>query len=391
MRSKLVPVMLTLLLAAPLSAAAQQPLSDVLSFLLTNRSVGTGDFARDEAAALATRDVLVTFLVAELNTLPTNSPASGFTYRLDPELGANVRSSSSFGPFFVERSLTGGRGQMSFGVAYNDAVFENIDGRSLGDGTLVATAARLVSDPQPFDVETLALRIRTRTLTMLGHIGIADRVDVSAAVPVVTVAFDGTRVNTYRGTSFVQATATASSSGLGDVRLGAKFSALRRGGSGLSIAGEARLPTGDTSHLRGTGQLGFTPRVIGSWERDRVALHGNLGYAIGQRSDEVEYAGGLTIAAHGRFTVMTELIGGRIASGGRLVDVVESHPGLAGVETIRLSSTAQPTTRLQLAAGFRWNVARTWLVSVNVLRPLTTAGLNARWMTSVLFDYTVGD
>jgi hypothetical protein len=391
MRSTAVPVMLALLLASPLTAAAQQPLSDVLSFLLTNRSVGTGDFARDEAAALATRDALVTFLLAEVNTLPTNSPASGFTYRLDPELGANVRSSSNFGPFFMERSLTGGKRQMSFGVAYNDAVFDNIDGRSLGDGTLVATAARLVADPQPFDAETLTLRIRTRTVTMLGHIGVTDRVDVSTAVPVVTVAFDGTRVNTYRGTSVVQATATAASSGLGDIRVGAKYSALRRGGSGLSIAGEARLPTGDTDNLRGTGQLEFTPRVIGSWERDRVAIHGNLGYALGQRPGEVEYAGGLTIAAHGRFTLMTELMGGQTASGGRLVDVVESHPSLAGVETIRLSSTPQATTRLQVATGFRWNVATTWLLSVNVLRPLTTAGLNARWMTSVVFDYTLGN
>jgi hypothetical protein len=330
-------------------------------------------------------------MLAELNTLPTNSPASGFTYRLDPELGANVRSSSNFGPFFMDRSLTAGKGQMSFGIAMNDAVFDNIDGRPLADGTLVATAARLVADPQPFDTETLTIRIRTQTLTILGHIGVADRVDVSAAVPVVAVGLDGTRLNTYRGTSVVQATASATSSGLGDVRFGAKYGAVRRGGSGLSIAGEVKLPTGDTDNLRGTGYVEFTPRVIGSWERDRVALHGNLGYAIGQRSDEVEYAGGLAIAAHGRFTVMTELMGRRIASGGRLVNVVESHPDLAGVETIRLSSTRQATTQVQAAAGFRWNVATTWLVSVNLLRPLTTAGLNAGWMTSVVFDYTIGD
>ena len=134
---------------SPATAAAQQPLSDVLSFLLINRSVVTGDFARDEAAAAATRDILVTFVLAEIDTLPTNSPASGFTYRLDSELGVNVRSSNSFGPFFMDRSLTVGRGQMSFGVAYNEAKFDNMDGRSLTDGTLVATGGRLVGEPNP--------------------------------------------------------------------------------------------------------------------------------------------------------------------------------------------------------------------------------------------------
>ncbi|HZL95132.1 MAG TPA: hypothetical protein VFB99_15865, partial [Vicinamibacterales bacterium] len=153
------PVLVTFALTFgwPSSAAAQQSLSDVLSFLLINRSVVTGDFARDEAAAAATRDTLVTFILSELNTLPTSSPASGFTYRLDPELGMNVRSSNSFGPFFMERSLTGGMGQVSFGFAYSDTAFDNMDGRDLRDGTLVATAGRLVGAPEPFDAETLTL------------------------------------------------------------------------------------------------------------------------------------------------------------------------------------------------------------------------------------------
>ena len=259
MRRLTVIVALALTLGSPAAAAGQQPLSDVLSFLLTNRSVVTGDFARDEAAAAATRDTLVTFILAELNTLPTNSPASGFTYRLDPELGMNVRSSNSFGPFFMERSLTVGRGQVSFGVAYNEAMFDNIDGRSLRDGTLVATAGRLVGDAEPFDAETLTLRIRTRATTVSGHVGVTDRLDVSAAVPFLIVSLDGQRVDTYRSASVVQATALASASGIGDARVGAKYNAIRRGGSGMALAGEVRLPTGDSDNLLGSGELVFTP------------------------------------------------------------------------------------------------------------------------------------
>ena len=391
MRRLIVIVALALMFASPSVAAGQQPLSDALSFLLTNRSVVTGDFARDEAAAAATRDTLVTFILAELNTLPTNSPASGFTYRLDPELGMNVRSSNSFGPFFMERSLTVGKGQVSFGVAYNEALFDTIDGRALRDGTLVATAGRLVGNAEPFDAETLTLRIRTRATTVSGHVGVTDRLDVSAAVPFLIVNLDGERVDTYRTTSVVQATALASASGIGDVRVGAKYNAIRRGGSGMALTGEVRLPTGDSDNLLGSGELVFTPRVIGSFEGARVAVHGDVGYAMGGPSDEIAYSGAFTVAAHNRLTLITEFIGRRLISGDRLVEVVEPHPTLVGVETIRLSAVEQDTNRMQLAAGLRWNMASRWLVSMNVLRPLTTAGLNARWMTTVSLDYALGN
>jgi hypothetical protein len=93
-------------------ALAQQSVSEVLSFLLTNRSIATDDFVRDAQAAAATRDTMTRFLLAEISMLPTSSPAGGFTYRLDQTLGTDVRSSASFGPFFLQRSLTIGRPSM---------------------------------------------------------------------------------------------------------------------------------------------------------------------------------------------------------------------------------------------------------------------------------------
>lgn len=68
MRRSVIVATLVWTLGLPAAATAQQPLSEVLSFLRTNRSILTGDFARDEAAAAATRDTQVTFMLAELNT-----------------------------------------------------------------------------------------------------------------------------------------------------------------------------------------------------------------------------------------------------------------------------------------------------------------------------------
>src|SRR4029453_1089838 len=86
------------------TAEAQQTITDVLSFLMTNRSIPTDDFVRDEQAALATSNTIANLFVLDLASLPSSS-AAGFTYRLDPALGTVIRSSESFGPLFTQRSL----------------------------------------------------------------------------------------------------------------------------------------------------------------------------------------------------------------------------------------------------------------------------------------------
>src|SRR6185295_474828 len=100
-------VLLAMVVGVPSPAAAQATITDGLSFLLTNRSIPTGDFAGDEEATRATRDTIATLLKAELGTLPINASASGFTYRMDPALGGvPVRTTATFGAFVTERSLT---------------------------------------------------------------------------------------------------------------------------------------------------------------------------------------------------------------------------------------------------------------------------------------------
>jgi len=371
-------------------ASAQQSITDVLTFLLTNRSIATGDFVRDEQAAVATRDLLARFLALELATVPVSSSAGGFTYRLDPTLGTVVRSSDSFGPFFAERSLTSGRNQASLAVGYLSTTFENIDGRNLRDGTMVSTASILRGEAAPFDIETVALRIRTDTMTLTGNYGVTDRLDIGGAIPFVRVSLQGQRVDTYRGRELLQATGSASASGLGDVVVRAKYNLLRDGASGLAVAGEARLPTGNEQDLLGAGRTTLTPRLIGSYERARVGIHGELGYSFREVSDSLGYAVAVTVVAVPRLTLVGELSGLRLGGLGRLTETTQSHPELVGVDTIRLTGVEQTTDRILAVAGVKWNIAGTWLVTANVRRPLTAVGLNAGWVPTVTFDYAFG-
>jgi len=378
-------------LSIPRPAFAQRSVTDILSFLLTNRSIITGDAALDDAAAAATRDTMSRFLLVELTTVPTVSSSTGFVYRMDRNLGGVVvRSSDSFGPVFVERSLTSGNLWPSFGVAYQETRFSQVDGRPLRDGTLVATAARLTGQPQPYDVETVAIRLRTRTLTLSTNIGVTDRVDVSALLPLISLSLSGERTDTLRGVSVLQATARVDASGVGDLVVRAKYNAIGRGATGMAIGLETRLPTGAEENLLGAGEVSLQPRLIGSLERGRVSVHGDVGYAFGGLSRELDYAGAVSVIGNSQITLVGEILGRRLESGGRIVDTVAPHPTLAGVETIRLSGVSEATYRALAVGSVKWNVAQTWLLSASVLRSLTSTGLTAKIIPSLVVEYSFG-
>src|SRR5215471_20905421 len=110
MTTRALIVLLVTIGATP--AAAQTP-ADIISFLVTNESVPTGDFQKDQAAAAATRDTIARALLVNLATAPIATSSSGFVYRLDPEIGTATRVSDSFGTFFVERAMTSGRGRVT--------------------------------------------------------------------------------------------------------------------------------------------------------------------------------------------------------------------------------------------------------------------------------------
>jgi hypothetical protein len=378
----------SLLVCAPEPAAGQQSISDVLLFLMTNRSIATDDFVRDEQAATQTSDTVATFLEHEVATLPIASTASGFAYRLDPALGTMTRSTDSFGPSFTEWSLTSGAMHTSFGISYRNTAFDTIDGQNLRDGTLVSTASLLRGETQPFDIETVSLRIRLNSVIVSGNLGVTDRLDLSAALPFVTLSLNGERVDTYRGRRLVQASASATASGPGDLALRGKYNVVRSGASGFAVGGEARFPTGDEDNLLGAGELSLKARLLGSFEAGRVGVHGEAGFGIRGPVEGLDYAGAVTVVAVPRLTLVGEFYGRRLDDFGQLTQTTVPHPRLAGVDTIRLTGVPQTTNRLVAVGGVKWNVDGGWIVSANVLWPVTESGLNAQWTPIVAFDYS---
>lgn len=382
-------VALALIGATPPGAAAQQPeaLSDVLTFLITNRAVTAGDFGRDEAAAISTRDTIANFVALELSSLPIASSAVGFSYALDPTLGALVRRTEDFGPFFTERSMTLGIRQVSYSVSYRRAAFDNIAGRKLRDGTLVSTSSSLAGEATPFDVERVALRLGLDSVIVAGTIGWSDRLDLGAAIPYARVTLGGERWNTYRGSTIQQAGVIGSAAGFGDVVLRAKYGVRSRAADSLSVGGDLRLPTGDKDNLLGGGKFALTPRLVASHDTTRFGVHGELGYMLGGVAGGVRYSAALTVPATPRVTLVGELVGSGLKGLVHLDTTTRAHPRLPNVSTQHLIGQESTVQRAQLVTGVKWSLGGSWLVSGNIVTPLTSGGMNPTWAPTLMVDY----
>ena len=375
------------LLASAMPAAAQS-VSDVLTFLVTNQSVETGSVERDRAAAQATSDTISRALLANLATLPVPTSSGAFAYRLNQDLGTVERATQSFGPFFVERAQTAGKGQASFGLTFEQLHFASLDGRNLRDGSLVTTANQFADESSPFEVDQLTLDIDASIATFYGNVGVTDRVEVGFAAPLVMLRLHGSRIDTYRGRTFTQATASANAVGLADLVVRTKYRLSEAGG--VAAAVDVRLPTGRAQDLLGMGSTSLKLSGIASIERGRLSTHGNAGMTVGGLAREVSYDGAVAMAATPRVTVIGELLGRWIDSPGHIVALSAPHPSLAGVETLRLTPDASTLNMITCVPGVKLNLSTTWVLAANVSIPLTTAGLTAPFTPFIGLDYSVG-
>ena len=137
---------LLLTVASGAAFAQVATVREIVDLLVTNQSVQTGDFVKDRAAADAASAALGQALLVSLATLPTSASSAGFTYRFNPSLGTLERTTNSFGPSFVERAVTSGKGRVAFGTTWQYASFTRLDDRHLQDEGLVTTANRFLDE-----------------------------------------------------------------------------------------------------------------------------------------------------------------------------------------------------------------------------------------------------
>jgi hypothetical protein len=298
------------------------------------------------------------------------------------------RATSSFGPFFVERALAPGHGAASIGLTLKHWRFTSLDGRNLRDGSLETTANQFVDENEPFDVDRLRLAIDASIATLHGSVGIGSRTEISAALPLTLLRLSGSRVNAYRGQVFTQAEASATAVGLADAVVRTKYTLFDSGGAGVAAAVEARLPTGRTEDLLGTGAMSWRLAGIGSLEGEHLASHANVAFGFGGLARDVTIAGALAASASDRLTLTGELVGRWMDVPGGISTAAAVHPRLRDVRTFRLTPDGSTLTTLSAAPGVKWNVSNAWVLVAHAVIPLTQGGLTAGFTPFIGFDYT---
>ena len=371
----------------PWTAGAQSTVTDIVNFLVTNQTIPTEDAGSDRAAAEAARDTITRALIVNLTSVPIGTSSSGFLYRLNPELGTVERATETFGGFFVERAFTPGHGRASFGMSASTTSFDKLDGQPLRNGTMVTTGSRFPDEAAPFETESLTLRVSSSTMTAYASVGITDRFEIAGALPFVRLSIEGQRSSVYRGETFLQASGSATASGVADAAVRAKYTFVNARDGGAAIAAEARLPTGDEANLLGAGSVSFRIMGIGALERGPLMLSGNGGLVRGGVSDELVLGAAAAYAVHPRLSLTAEVLSRRIDELRPLLLTSQPHPTRLGVQTIRLTGGEPGQTVSSGIAGFKWNPSGTLVFGANIRWNFTTAGLTAPLTPSVGLEY----
>ncbi len=362
-----------------------------------------------------------TALVSQLVTIPLPSPASGFTFRLDPATGVFERSTQSFGPILTERADTIGAGRVSFGSAYQRFSFDTVEGLDLLKVPAVFTHdnAQLLGGRE--DVVTTVNSIETTIsqFTAFLTLGVTDRFDVSLAVPVVAtdlrVVSEATiqRLGTINPlTHFYRQsdgevgnqrlfTAVGSASGIGDMTVRMKGTLTRRTYGNFGLGLDVRLPTGDEMNLLGTGTIGLQPFAVWSATLQKVSPHINLGYtwngssllagnpATGESADFPDlasYALGADVAVNSRLTVAFDVLGRYLIDAERLVQ--QDFHALDGRSVFsNIAFVKDSFNSLSGAIGLKAGLADRLLIDVNLLFALDNNGLRDKVTPLVGIEY----
>ena len=190
-------------------------------------------------------------------------------------------------------------------------------------------------------------------------------------------------------------------SGIGDVLVRLKGTALKTAPAWFALGVDVRLPTGDAYNFLGSGALGLKPFIAISGRTKRVTPHVNVGYqwndssplagdiftgTSGHLPNQLEYAVGFDAGVNKKFSFAADLLGQEIfhAQG-----VTPTTFTAANGSTFADNGFIRENINLTNGSvGFKVNPIGTLLVSFNVLVQLNDAGLRSRVVPLVGFSYT---
>lgn len=283
-----------LLVAAPLQA---QTLRDRFSQLFTFGDCGEAlcldllDDVRHEnhflPAVVQGEGNLLAFMTnaigQAIGNVPFAAASSGVTFTF--EGGRPVATSVSAGPIFADRAETLGRGRFLIGANVTGISFSEVRGQPLNNLDFWFPHEDTQAPPgNEYGLPTWerdAIRVNTNldfsmlVTTFYATYGLADRIDIGVALPIVRASLSGESVATfdwYEAPSphyfdgdpnqrIARSQTDGSAFGIGDITARLKAQLIQSANWGFSALADVRLPTGKEDDFIGSGST--TVRVLG--------------------------------------------------------------------------------------------------------------------------------
>jgi len=351
----------------------------------------------------------------EISQIPLASPASGIIFAIDPTLKVPVPSDQSLGPILTQRADTIGRHKMYVASTYQYFLFKDVDGLSLQN----LPSAFLMTCPSCTGADANALAVVNGRLDLkihqfVGYVtyGLTNRIDVSAAVPLLRVDMRYTvneRVYNSAAVALSQSPAAPNDSksgeatGIGDIILAYKEEFWKGKHGGLAFGTEVRLPTGDAENFLGSGAFGVKPYVTLT-RSGKISPHLNVGYQFNGRTElvtnsagrkvklpeRVVYSGGLDWGIARRLTVAADVLEQRVLDGPRAIANPATTPFANSNLTLigAISSANGSYNRTDGSIGIKLKPFGNMLVTGNLLVKLDRNGLRQRMAPLMGLSFT---
>jgi hypothetical protein len=370
-------------------------------------------------------------------SFPLGASSAGFTYSTNPTTGERELRAVSFGPVFVERALTNGKGVFNLGFAYQGGHYSTLQGRDLENDGIVAQQQRgtFVSDGSDVgDTWRSHLAMDGKVFLVSGSYGVSDNFDIGWSVPFVSLSAQARFIRDYNGgldydrnLSFIDPNAgptqgqrvfirdrypnkagtqtlvdrTIDASGLGDIILRAKYAFGPQEGQRVLFSGDVRLPTGDEENLLGTGKASVRA-IVGTSRRlgENASFNANGGFTVGGLTDEINFSLGTEVAVlpAKQMTLTFDFIGQNLRDAvvdvDSLVTFDRVNSNLAdGFQPRRVIVSAEAfargqTTLLRAAIGAKYALGGNWLLTGSALFRLNDNGFQAKVIPFVGIEHT---
>ena len=343
------------------------------------------------------------------STYPVASASSSVTFVYNRELDTVERRPGPLGPILGERAETIGKGRFDLALTYSFVDLTTINGEPLDDLVNAPLVnGRYLFFPVPRGTMlkdgrfTTVLPVRVNLdLGVEAHIispsvtyGVTPDLDVNLTVPIVRTSLDlrtrslipDPRLPSFRlmpgnplaGTNIQSA--SASSAGVGDLLLRAKYVVRRGDPADVAVGLGLSLPTGRADDFQGAGTTRVEPgliasHVFGTW----LELLANAGIAL-----DAEHVGRSVVQwAVGGTLMPTENVAVPIVFLGRDELGAPSDP-IANPFFFQI----ERSDTVDASIGIRWRITDTAVLSANALMPLNRQGLQADFIPTLEVEGT---